>query len=88
MEKWEIKIKTLKCGPGGTVHPGEIYMEYANIAAQLIASGQAILISKPEEKKPEIPPVKPEEVEERIIKPKEVAITRPVNKRGRPKTKK
>jgi hypothetical protein len=73
MEKWEIKLKTLKCGPEGMVSPGEIYMEYADVAAQLIASGQAVLISKP--------------VEERIIKPKEVAIARPINKRGRPKTK-
>lgn len=47
MEKWKIKIKTLKASSGGIVFPGEIYDEDADIAQILINSGQAELISKP-----------------------------------------
>jgi hypothetical protein len=61
MEKWTIKLKTLKAGPTGVFKQGEIYEEDADIARALINSGQAILIKK-------------SEIEERINSPEETAI--------------
>jgi hypothetical protein len=81
MEKWTIKLKTLKAGPGGVIFPGELYDEYEDVAKQLIDSGQAILIEKLTPHVKETP-----KIEERIIQPEEQEVIRSLHKaKGRPK---
>lgn len=52
----KIKMRTLSCGPDGTMHPDKVYEVAKKDAEELIKGGFAVAVDedkKPEDKKPE-----------------------------------